>query len=163
VQNSTLHANETGRNVPPKCRGLSLLAVFGTRYIPLQHPAIVCQHTWSSLVSLPLFHSHYLVKSFTMFVTDYAEIFLENIQVWLQKVGFQAHIASHSFVRSQHILHNIRIWQLTACYVSRLLHTGPQWPTYVDLCFHIVRCNAKGVGDTEVLETFLNSAPNNTS
>jgi hypothetical protein len=45
VQNSTLHANETGRNFSPKCIGILLSSVFGARYIPLQHPAIFCQHS----------------------------------------------------------------------------------------------------------------------
>jgi len=33
----------------------------------------------------------------------------KKIQVWLQKVDFQTHIASHSFVRIQQDLHNILI------------------------------------------------------
>ena len=41
-----------------------------------------------------------------MFVTDFAEIFWEKIQVWLQNVDFETHIASHSFLRSQQVLHN---------------------------------------------------------
>ena len=45
------------------------------------------------------------------------------------------------------------------CYnMSRLPPTGPQLLTYVDLCFHIVWCNVKGVGDREILEICLNSA-----
>jgi len=47
--------------------------------------------------------------------------------------------------------------------MSRISPTGPQWLTYVGLCFHIVWCNAKGVGDREILETYLNSASKNTS
>jgi len=75
VQISTLHAHETGRNVPLKCRGVWLSPVGGVRCIPLQCPAIVCQHTWGPLALVPLFHSHnVLVKSFTVFVTDFAEI-----------------------------------------------------------------------------------------
>ena len=71
VQNSTLRAHETGRNVPLKCWGLWLSPVFGVRYIPLQCPAIVCQHTWGPLALVPLFHSHnILAKSFSVFVTD---------------------------------------------------------------------------------------------
>ena len=63
-----------------------------------------------SLALVPLFQSqNILVKSFTVFVTDVAEIFWEKIQVGLQKVDFQTHIASHSFVQSQQVLHNIRI------------------------------------------------------
>jgi len=59
---------------------------------------------------VPLFHSHNVwVKYFTVFVTDFAEIFWERIQVWPQKVDFQAHVASHRFVRSQQVLHNILI------------------------------------------------------
>jgi hypothetical protein len=33
---------------------------------------------------------------------------------------------------------------------------------YVGLCFHIVRCNTKDVGDREILETYLNSVSKNT-
>jgi len=44
-----------------------------------------------------------------MFVADFAKIILEKIQVGLQKVNFQTHIASHSFVRSREVLHNILI------------------------------------------------------
>jgi hypothetical protein len=40
---------------------------------------------------------------------------------------------------------------------------APQWLTYVGLCLHIVWCNAKGVGDREILETYLNPASKNTS
>ena len=46
--------------------------------------------------------------------------------------------------------------------MPRLLPTDPQWLTYVGLCFHIVWCNTKGVGDREILETYLNSASKNT-
>jgi len=110
VRNSTLRALETGRNFPLKCRGLWLSPVFGFRYIPLHCPAAVCQHTWGPLALVPLFHSHnVLVKSFTVFVTDFAEIFWEKIQMWPQKVDFRTHIASHSVVRSQQDLHNILI------------------------------------------------------
>jgi len=49
VQNSPLRAHETGRTFSLKCRGLWLSPVFGVRYIPLQCPAIVCQHTWGPL------------------------------------------------------------------------------------------------------------------
>ena len=45
--------------------------------------------------------------------------------------------------------------------MSRLLPTGPQWLTYIGLCFHIVRCNVKGVDDREILEKYLNSASKN--
>jgi len=79
VQNSTLCAYETGRNFPLKWRGIWLSPVFGVRYIPLQCPAIVCQHTWCPLALVPLFRSHnVLVKSFTMFDTDFAEFFWEK-------------------------------------------------------------------------------------
>jgi len=109
LQNSTLRAHETGRNFPLKCRGVWLSPVFGVRYIPLQCPAIVCQHTWGPLALVPLFRSHnVLVKSFTVFVTDFAEVLWGGkIQVWLQKVDFQTQIASHSFVQTQQVLHNI--------------------------------------------------------
>jgi len=112
VQNSTLRARETSRNFRLKCRGLWFSPVFGVRYIPLQCPAIVCQHTWGPLALLLLFHSHnVLMNSFSVFVTDFAEIFWEKIQVWLQKVDFQTHIASLSFVRCHQVLHNI----ITVC------------------------------------------------
>ena len=89
VQNSTLRAHETGRNVPLKCWGVWLSPVFGVRYIPLQCLATVCQHTWSPLALVPLFHSHnVLVKSLTVFVTDFAETFWKKIQAWLQEVNF---------------------------------------------------------------------------
>jgi hypothetical protein len=53
---------------------------------------------------------------------------------------------------------------MTACYsMTRLPPTGPKWLTYAGLCFHIVWCNVKGVVDREILETYLNSAPKNTS
>ena len=54
-----------------------------------------------------LFHSHnILVKSFTVFATNFAKFFWEKINVRLQKAGFQTHIASHSFVRCQQVLQN---------------------------------------------------------
>jgi len=110
VQNSTSHAHETGINIPPKCRGIWLLLVFGVRYIHLQCPAIVCQHTWGPLALVPLLHSqNVLVKSFTVLITDFAEIFWEEIQVWIQKVDFQTHIAPDSYVQSQQVLHSILI------------------------------------------------------
>jgi len=112
VQNSTLCADETGSNFPLKCWGVWLSPVFGVRYIPLQCPAVVCQHTLGPLALVSLFHNHNnLVKSFTVFVTDFAEIFWDKIQLWLQKVDFQPHIASHSFVRSQQILQNVLIFR----------------------------------------------------
>jgi len=105
VQNSTLRAHEIGRNFPLiKCRSLWFSPIFGARYIPLQCPAIVFQHTWRTLALVPLFHSHnVLVKSFTVFIND----FWEKIQVWLKKVDFRTHIASHSFLWIQQVLHNI--------------------------------------------------------
>jgi len=107
---STLRAHETGRNFSFKCTVIWLSPVFGVRYIHLQCPAIVCQHTWCALALALLFHSHnVLVKPFTEFVTDFAEIFREKIQVWLQKVDFHTHIASHSFLRNQQVPHNILI------------------------------------------------------
>jgi hypothetical protein len=105
-----LRAHERGRNIPLKCRGLWISSVFGVRYIHLQCPTIFCQYTWGSLALVPLFHSHnVLAKSLTVFVSDFSEIFWQKIQVWRQKVDFQTHIASHSFVRSQQVLHNIVI------------------------------------------------------
>jgi len=57
---------------------------------------------------VPLFHSHnVVVKSFTVFATDFADIFWEKIQVLLQKVDLQTHIASHNFVRRQQVLQNV--------------------------------------------------------
>jgi hypothetical protein len=44
-----------------------------------------------------------------------------------------------------------------------LVTTCPQWLTYVGLCFHIVWCTMKDVGDREILKTYLNSASKNTS
>ena len=105
VQKRTLCAHETGRDFPPKCWGVWLLPVIGVRYIPLQCPATVCQNTWGPLALVPLFCSYnILVKTFTVFVTEFAEIFWEKIQMWLQKVDFQSHIATHSFLRSQQFL-----------------------------------------------------------
>ena len=76
VQNSTLRAHETGRNFPLKCRGLWISPVLDIRYIHLQCPEIVCQLTWFPLALVPLFHRHnILVKSLTVFVIDFAEIF----------------------------------------------------------------------------------------
>ena len=110
VQNSTLRTNETGRNLPKKCTDVWLSSVIGFRHTSLQCPAIVYQHIWDPLALVPLFHSqNVLVKSFTVFITDFADIFWEKIQVGLQKVDFQTHITFHSFVRSQHVLHNILI------------------------------------------------------
>ena len=51
-----------------KCRGIWLSPVFGVRYIPLQCPAIVSQHTWGPHALVPLFRSrNVLVKFFTGF------------------------------------------------------------------------------------------------
>jgi hypothetical protein len=47
--------------------------------------------------------------------------------------------------------------------MSRLPPTGPQRLAYVGVCGHIVWCNAKGVGEREILETYSNSASKNTS
>jgi len=81
VQKSTLRAHETCRNFSLKCWGLWLSPAFDVRYIPLHCPATVCQHTWGTLALVPLFHSHnVLVKSFTVFVTDFAKIFCEKIR-----------------------------------------------------------------------------------
>ena len=110
VQNSTLRTNETGRKWPLNCRGVWLSPVIVFRYISLQCPATSCQHTWGPLALIPLLYSQNdLVKSFTVFVTDFGSIFWEKIQVGLQKLDFQSRIASHRFVRSQQVLHNILI------------------------------------------------------
>jgi len=79
VQNSTWRTNETDSNLPLKCRGVWLSAVIGFRYIPLQFPTIVCQDTSGPLALVSLFHGqNILVKSFTVFVTDFAEILWEK-------------------------------------------------------------------------------------
>ena len=89
MQNSTLYAYELGRNFPLKCRGVCLSPVFGVRYIPLQCPAIVCQHTRGPLALVPVFHSHNVfVKSFTMFVTDFPKVFWEKNQSVTPESGF---------------------------------------------------------------------------
>jgi len=94
VQNVPLRTNETGRNLPLKCRGLRLSPVIGFRYIPLQCPTIICQHTWGPLVLVPLLRSqNILVKSFTVLVTVFAEIFWKNIKLGPQKVDFQSRIS----------------------------------------------------------------------
>jgi len=60
-------------------------------------------------------------------------------------------------------LHEYDTW-LLACYVmSGLPPTGPRWLTYVGVFGHIDWCNAKGVGDREILETYSNSASKNTA
>ena len=117
VQNGTLRTNQTGRNLPLKCRGVWLSLVTGFRCIPLECPAMFCQDTWGPLALVPPFCSqNVLVKSFTVFVTDFAEIFWKKIQEGLQKVDFQTHIAPHSFVLSKQVLHNILI--LRCCVIS---------------------------------------------
>jgi len=76
VQKSTLRTNEAGRNLPLKCRGVWRSPVFGFWYIPLQCLAIVCQRIWGPLALVPLFRSQNdWVNYFTVFVTDFAEIF----------------------------------------------------------------------------------------
>jgi len=102
-----------GRNLPLKCRGFRLSPVIGFRYVPLQCPAIVCQHTWGPNALVPLFHRQkILVKSFTVLVTAFGRIFWGK-KKWNRsgspKVNFQAHMASHSFIRSQYVLYNILI------------------------------------------------------
>ena len=91
VQNSTLRALETSRNFPLKCRGVWLSPVFGIRYIHLQCPVIVCQHTRGWLALVLLFHSHNVfVKSITVFVNDFAEIFWKkskcDSRMWIFRI-----------------------------------------------------------------------------
>ena len=108
VQTGTSGAHETGRNFPPKCTGVWLSPVFGVRYIHLQSPATVCQITRGPLALKPHFHSHnILMKYFTCSSPNSPRYSGKKIQVGLQKVYFQPHVASHSFVRSQQVLHNI--------------------------------------------------------
>ena len=86
VQNCTLRTNETGWDLPLKCRGVWLSPVIGLRYIPLRCPAIFCQSTWCPLDLIPLFHSqNILVKSSTVFVTDFVEILWKKKSKWLSK------------------------------------------------------------------------------
>ena len=59
--------------------------------------------------------------------------------------------------------HEYDTWLFTCYITSRLPPTGPQELTYVGVCGHIVWCNAKGVGDREILVTHSNSASKNTS
>jgi len=56
---------------------------------------------------VPFFHSpNVLVKYFTMFVTDFAEIFWEKIDVGLQKVDFRL------------ILHPIALYKVNRSYTK---------------------------------------------
>ena len=73
-----------------------------------------------------------LVKSFTVLVTHFAEIFWEKIQMWLQNVDFQNHITSHSFLRSQKVLHNILI---VGCFVisQEVLANPLKWQPCISL------------------------------
>ena len=109
VQNSTLPAHETGRNFPLKCRGVWFSPVFGVRYIPLQCPAIVCQHTWGPLALVPLFHGHNVWWNLSPRSSLTSPRFSGNNSSVTPEVDFQTHIASHSFVRIQQVLHNILI------------------------------------------------------
>ena len=88
VQDTTLRAHETAGNFFLKCRGVLLSLVFGIRYIPLQCAAIVCNILE---VHLPwyCFHTHnVLVKSLTVFVTDFEEIFGERKPSGIPESGF---------------------------------------------------------------------------
>jgi len=107
VQNSTLRAHETGRNFPLKCRGVWLSPVFGVRYISLQCPSIICQHTWGPLASSIAIMSWWNLSPCSSLTSP--RFSGEKIQVWLQRVDLLTHIASHSFERRQQVLHNILI------------------------------------------------------
>jgi len=50
-------------------------------------------------------------------------------------------------------------WLVTSC--PEYLLQAPS-DSYVGVCGHIVWCNAKGVGDREILEKYSNSASKNT-
>jgi hypothetical protein len=75
----------------------------------------------------------------------------ETITHWALANNRQRNVSNKCMTRDcllQHV-------QATSC--------RPQWLTYVGLCFHIVWCNSKGVGDREILETYLSSASKNIS
>jgi len=70
-----------------------------TTYLPWYCFSIPIMSWWNLSPCLSLTSPKFSVKKF---------------QVWFQKVDFQTHIASHSFVRSQQVLHNILI---VCCFV----------------------------------------------
>jgi len=57
------------------------------------------------------------------------------------------------------VRHVYDTWLLVTC-PDYLLQTPID--SYVGLCFHIVWCNAKGVGDREIMGTYVNSVSKNT-
>ena len=115
VQNSTLRAHETGRNFPLKCWGVWLLPVFGIRYMPLQCPAVFCQHKWGLLALVPLFHSHnVLVKSFTVLSLTLPRFSGKKSKCDSRKWIFRLILHPVAGVQSQQVLHNILI---VCCFV----------------------------------------------
>ena len=82
MQNSTLGAHATGRNFPLKCRCVWLFAGISC---PV-HPSSVSSYSLPTYLRSTClgtaFHSHNIwVKSFTVFITAFAKIFQEKIQV----------------------------------------------------------------------------------
>jgi hypothetical protein len=118
VQNCTLRAHETGRNFPPKCWGVRLSPVFGVRYVPLQSPAIFCQHKWGPLALVPLFLSHnVLVKPFTLLSLTLPRFSGKKSKWDSRKWIFRLILHPIAGVQSQQVLHNILI---VSCFVISL-------------------------------------------
>jgi len=76
-----------------------------------------------------------------------------TITQWILTSNLQRTVSHTSMTRDS--------WLVTSC--PDFLLQAPQWHTYVGVCGHVVWCNAKDVGDGEILETYSNSASKNTS
>jgi len=76
----------------------------------------------------------------------------ETITHWALASNLQRTVSRTSMTRDS--------WLVASCPDYLLQATSD---SYVGVCIRIVWCNAKGVGDREVLETYSNSASKNTS
>ena len=80
-----------------------------------------------------------------------------------QTVRTSETITHWALASNLHTSHVYDTWMLVTIFPDYLLQSPKDSHMYlVGLCFHIFWCNAKGVGEREIVETFFNSASKNT-
>ena len=108
VQNATLRTDGTGRNWPLNCTGVW---ISGGKWLQV-HPSSVSSNSLptylrSTCLGTAFPNPKYLGEIFHRSSLTSPRFSGKKFQVGLQKVNFQTHIASHSFVQSRKALHNI--------------------------------------------------------
>lgn len=84
--------------------------VFSMWTISLNAPTIVSQHMFIPSTLIPcLYDLQILVESFTLLITDCTKVFREVIQMAMQKMQLDAHVATQRFVGLQEFMDNFDV------------------------------------------------------